>query len=297
MQFIAANLTRPLTVADVARAVHLSEFHLHRVFHDAVGESVGRFVTRRRLETAALRIAYEPHEPITRIALDSGYSSSANFSKAFRAYFGCSPSQLREPTGATALGKLQSQYHKAFDPSSLYAVPHALDEDAVVTEAARWRERVRYEDSDGHTFACLASAEGYTFDALAATWAELIDRARALALCEDDVDAWGISHDSPDLTASDRCRYHACVPCAPHADLPAPLFRGAMAAGRYAVFTYAGPVDAVGDAYRSIYSCWFRDSSLVPADFVPIDHYVHDEPRDGRVEMELWIRVRPKTAA
>jgi AraC-like DNA-binding protein len=53
LSFVASNLDRPITVAEVAQAAHLSEFHLHRVFHTTVGESVGRFITRRRLEHAA----------------------------------------------------------------------------------------------------------------------------------------------------------------------------------------------------------------------------------------------------
>ncbi|WP_437330211.1 helix-turn-helix domain-containing protein [Sorangium sp. So ce381] len=92
LRFIAANLERPITVADVARAARLSEFHFHRVFHAAVGEPIGRFITRRRLEQSALRLAYEPDRSIMDVALSSGYSSASNFSKAFAAqYHACMP--------------------------------------------------------------------------------------------------------------------------------------------------------------------------------------------------------------
>ena len=132
------------------------------------------------------------------------------------------------------------------------------------------------------------------FEALLATWGELIARCRQLGFCEDAVDSWGLALDSPDLTAPERCRYHACVPCPSGAVPPAPLFKGVMKAGRYAVFRYSGSVLGVSAAYRSIYSCWFRASSVVPEDFAPLDHYVADEPRDGAVDMEMWFRIRPK---
>jgi DNA gyrase inhibitor GyrI len=67
-----------------------------------------------------------------------------------------------------------------------------------------------------------------------------------------------------------------------------------MPAGRYAVFRYEGRADGVGDAYREIYSCWFRESSLSPEDYVPFDHYVADFPRDGQIELEMWLRVRAR---
>jgi AraC family transcriptional regulator len=298
LRFIGENLDRSLSVAEIARAAHLSEFHLHRVFHAALGESIGRLITRRRLETAALRLAYEPDLSVTEIALSSGYSSSSNFSKAFSAYFGVSPTRVRQPAAElpSSLGQLTARYGKGFDPRALYTAVPDQDDDESRAVAAHWNERVRFEQREGQAFACLASPEGYDFETVAETWHELIARAQQLGLCGEAVDAWGIAHDSPELTAPERCRYHACVPCARDAALPAPLFRGAMPRGRYAVFHYAGPVAGVGAAYRAIYSCWFRHSSLAPHDFVPFDHYVGDFPRDGQVELELWFRVRAQRA-
>lgn len=297
LTFIATRLSEPLTVTQVAKHVALSEAHFQRQFHEAMGETVGQFVTRKRLETAALRLAYEPETPITTIALSSGYSSSSNFGKAFAAYFGVSPTQVRQPGEGAAprLGKLLARYGKVLDSNALYTSPREDDVVLVQSEAERWNARVRFETSPGHTLACLASPEGYDPTAVQATWNELIGRARQLGLCDDEVDAWGIAQDSPNLTAPDRCRYYAAVPCAAGVSVPAPLFTTVMQAGRYAVFRYHGQVALLSDAYRSIYSCWFRVSSVAPEDFAPFEHYVGNEPEDGYVDMEIWFRLRSKT--
>jgi AraC family transcriptional regulator len=296
LAFIAEHLEQPLTVADVARAAGMSEFHFQRVFHDALSETVGQFVTRKRLETAALRLAYEPDTPITSIALSTGYSSSSNFSKAFNAFFGCSPTDVRSPAGKVpaAVGKVIARYGKRFRPEDLYSIADEENEQAWRTEASHWQALVRFEQSPGIDFACLSSPEGYDLPALEQTWGELIARARQLGLCQGDVDAWGVALDSPNLSAPDRCRYHACVPCPPGTRLPSPLFPGRLKPGRYAVFRYAGPVAGVSAAYRSIYSCWFRSSSVTPEDFEPLGHYVTDEPQGGMTDMEMWFRVRPR---
>lgn len=296
LAFIVERLEQPLIVADIARAAGLSEFHFQREFHAALSESVGQFVTRKRLETAALRLAYEPDESITSIALASGYSSSSNFSKAFSAFFGCSPSDVRSPSGKlpAAVSKIMSRYGKNFRPEDLYSTPEANDDESFRAEARRWHERVRYENSPGMDFACLASPEGYDLAALEGTWRELIERGSQLGLCEAEVDAWGMPLDSPNLSAPERCRYHACIPCTPGTRLPAPLFAGRLKPGRYAVFHYQGTVDGVAAAYRGIYSCWFRTSSVAPDDFQPFDHYVTNEPRNGMTELEMWVRIRPK---
>ncbi|MDC0681726.1 AraC family transcriptional regulator [Sorangium atrum] len=296
LRFIAANLERPITVADVARAARLSEFHFHRVFHAAVGEPIGRFITRRRLEQSALRLAYEPDRSITDVALSSGYSSASNFSKAFAAHFGCSPSQVRSPERGlpVAIGKLTSLYGKDFRPEELYTLPPERGVDERRREAAAWSARVRFETTSGLDFACLASPGGYDLSALERLWSDLIAAARQLGLCENAVDAWGVPHDSPQITAPELCRYHACVPCPKAIPLPPPLFRGRMSEGRYAVFRYAGEVSGIPEVYRSIYSCWFRESSLAPDDFTSHERYVTDAPEGGRVDLELWFKVRPR---
>lgn len=299
LRFVADHLADPLSVADVAKIAGLSEFHFHRVFHAAVGEPIGRFITRRRLEISALRLAYEPDRSITDVALSSGYSSAQNFTKAFTAHFGCSPSIVREPGPdlPAAIGKLKTTYQKDFRPADLYALPRTKDRTLVREIAAHWNRRVRFVDAGPRSFACLASTGGYALAHLTTLWTDLVTRALQLGLSQDDVDAWGVAFDSPRITAPELCRYHACVPCPPDAVLGAPLFRGEMPAGRWAVFRYTGDVSGVEEAYRSLYSCWFSESSVAPEDFVPYDHYVGDAPVDGKVDMEMWLRVRPRKTA
>ncbi|MFV8753139.1 AraC family transcriptional regulator [Nannocystaceae bacterium ST9] len=294
LRYIADNLANDLTVSEVAKLAHLSEFHFHRIFSAVVGEPIGRYVTRRRLEVAALRLAYEPARSVTEIALASGYSSPSNFSKAFTAYFGVSPSRVRHPDPGlpAAIGKLTRSYGREFHPADLHVLPP--DDPGRARELAGLLESLRFATIAGFDVACLASPAGYDIAALERTWAELIARARELGLAEGPVDAWGIAHDSPKLTAPELCRYHACVPCPPGFVPPAPLFRGHVPAGRYAVFRHVGELAGVERAFRAIYSLWLPSSSVEVDDFTPIDHYVNDAPVEGKVDFEIWIKVRAR---
>jgi AraC family transcriptional regulator len=293
LRFIAEHLDEPLSVAEVARAARMSEFHFHRVFHAEVGEPIGRFVTRKRLELAALRLAYERDKTVTEIALSSGYSSTSNFSKAFSLYFGASPSDVRRGRETNdRLGKLAAQYGKAFTPADLYVVPPEVDDAERRARAAQCMARmVNWEGLD---LACLLGPGGYGLEALEQLWADLIARGTQLGICGEAVDAWGIAFDSPSVTAPELCRYQACVPCAPEVALGPPLFRARMPEGRYVVFTYEGAVAALEAYFRNIYSCWFPTSSLVPDDFTAYQRYVGDEPENGLVRLEIWLRTRPR---
>lgn len=294
LRYIADHLDRPLSVGEVAKTARLSEFHFHRIFSAVMGEPVGRYITRKRLEIAALRLAHEPDRNVTEIGQSCGYSSTSNFTKAFSAYFGVSPSRVRRPAPElpVAIGKLTRTYGKQFHPIDLHALP-ARDGDEQAPPAKI--EPSRFEDCGGIDVACLASAAGYELSSLSALWVEMIDRVHQLGIAEKEVDAYGMAHDSPQLTAPELCRYHACVPCPRDIRLPAPLFRAQIPAGRYAVFEYSGDVTHADATYRAIYAEWFPQSSLAPDEFTIIDHYINDGPVDGRLAYEIWIKVRPRS--
>jgi len=296
LAFIAENLHRAITLQEVAKVAGISPFYFHRIFGAVMGETVGEFITRQRLETAALMLAYHPGKSVTEIGYATGYSSTANFSKAFSAYFGVRPSDLRKPLlrSRGKIGKLLRKHGKDFAPADLYVLPAPANEAERERRIAELDASVRFEEREEMPVACLASPRGYDVATVEKTWNELIARARRAGLCGDPIDAHGIVHESPQLTAPELCRYYACVPIDEGATVPRPLFRDVIPGGRYAVFRFAAPVAELEATYRAIYSLWFPASGLEPHDFRPIERYVNDAPKDGAIDMEIWIRLRPK---
>ncbi len=96
--FMARNLHRPLTRADLAAAVHISEPHLARLFRAATGKSLIDRLTELRLEQSA-SLLRESNLPITRIALEVGFNSYSHFTKTFKQRLGTSPSAYRRAGG------------------------------------------------------------------------------------------------------------------------------------------------------------------------------------------------------
>jgi AraC family transcriptional regulator len=91
---LARRFREKLSLADVARAVFSSPFHLARIFRRETGLSLHRQLTRLRLRHALEHLANGKPD-LTMLALDLGFSSHAHFSHAFRREFGFAPSQLR----------------------------------------------------------------------------------------------------------------------------------------------------------------------------------------------------------
>ncbi|WP_037252258.1 helix-turn-helix domain-containing protein [Kibdelosporangium aridum] len=95
--FVREHLGDPdLTPSTIAAAHHMSLRSLHRLFqsHDT---TVAAYIRRQRLSCAARELA-DPHlaaRPIHAIAASLGFSRPADFTRAFRAAYGTSPTEYR----------------------------------------------------------------------------------------------------------------------------------------------------------------------------------------------------------
>jgi AraC family transcriptional regulator len=93
IDYIHANLTKEITVEELAAAASLSRFHFSRMFKIATGQSPSCFTGRLRLELSkSLLIA---GKSIADVAHDCGFSSESNFVRSFRRSTGITPGQYR----------------------------------------------------------------------------------------------------------------------------------------------------------------------------------------------------------
>jgi AraC-like DNA-binding protein len=91
---LAARLAERLSLAALAGDLHVSPFHLARVFRAATGFALHEYRTQLRLRAALERVV-EPDAPLARVAADLGLSSHAHLCIAFRSSFRRSPREVR----------------------------------------------------------------------------------------------------------------------------------------------------------------------------------------------------------
>ncbi len=99
MRHIDKNLTEPFSLDGLAGMAHLSKYHYHRLFHKVAGESVAKYISRRRMEIASYELL-STDQPIIDIALKYQYGSQEAFSRAFKRVHGVMPGQYRRIHGA-----------------------------------------------------------------------------------------------------------------------------------------------------------------------------------------------------
>ena len=104
---LADDPARPWRLADVARAVHCSPFHLARRFRTASGETIAGYLLRLRLAAALDRMA-EGERNLARLAVELGFSHHSHFSARFRSLLGCTPTHARGALTAPRLRDLRT---------------------------------------------------------------------------------------------------------------------------------------------------------------------------------------------
>lgn len=91
---IEERIHEKLTVDALAQSLHFSRYHYQRLFREAVGESVMRYVARRRIALAAGELA-GTNRSVLEIALRYGFDSHEGFCRRFKAAMGVSPTEYR----------------------------------------------------------------------------------------------------------------------------------------------------------------------------------------------------------
>jgi len=94
--YLSGRLAERITLDEIAHAVHVSPFHLARIFQEQTGVPVHRYLNQLRLRVAMERLGDSTFDSdLTGLALELGFSSHSHFTDAFKKEFGKTPSEVR----------------------------------------------------------------------------------------------------------------------------------------------------------------------------------------------------------
>ncbi len=95
IDYIEHNYENDITLKDLSEIACFSEYHFQKIFLKYIGETPFDFIKRIKLENSVIKLI-QSNKSITEIALEANYSSSANYSKAFKKYYKIAPKECRE---------------------------------------------------------------------------------------------------------------------------------------------------------------------------------------------------------
>ena len=120
--------------------------------------------------------------------------------------------------------------------------------------------------------------------------------AAAKGLLKGDHAFFGISHDDPDVTPPEHCRYDVCVALSGTASNidPGEEKTAEISGGRYAVFPFEGTSDDLGPLFSKIYGSWLPQSGEASRDAPCFERYTQQHTMDektGRFTCDVLIPI------
>jgi len=300
LDYISEHLDGELSLPRLSRVACFSPFHFHRIFQGITGETLNNHVRRVRLERAALLMRTSPRKRITDAALEAGFAGAAEFSRAFRAYFGRTASSWDR----------RSPLEKSKICQAPESMPFHTEE-----ELERWRKaggvRVRVERCGGFRYVYHRILAPYGGTRLVDSYHALIGWLGEHGIDLRDVVFVGMSLDDPSITAADRCRYDLGVAFPREAagllggivrargrkagasfegDAPGFSLRD-FEALEMAAFHCVGDLGEAGRAWQYLYRVWLPTSGLEPADLPAMEMFVRLPEEIGWQTFDLQIAI------
>jgi AraC-like DNA-binding protein len=124
--YVLENFAEEISLDDLAQVAGMSRFNFCRKFHRECGLTPMRWLWQFRTLLAAEFITLDPRWSLTDVAFSCGFTSSAHFSRSFRATFQKSPSTFRKDALAASTALAPVPFDALFN-----------DNTALVLRAAR----------------------------------------------------------------------------------------------------------------------------------------------------------------
>lgn len=269
-------LDAPWTVERMAATTGLSPSRFAHFFRDAVGESPVEYVTRLRLERAALHLMHS-NWPVTEVAMVAGYDSHAGFTHAFTARFGCSPTAFREKRRRMSIlrdfGRTRGWMALKRDRPS--------------------HSRLRVEVVRQAPFRLAFVRQWGRMTPVPRAWVVLVEWARSRGLVGPNAQPVGCNYDDDAITPSDRRRYDAGIVVGPDFDAQGEVALRDVPGGLVARTRFRGSVLGLVRTWDRFVLDWLPGSGFQPRTIFAYDIYPSALLSDGfATTLRLTVAVR-----
>jgi AraC family transcriptional regulator len=287
--YVEANLTRSFTLEELAAVAGFSKFHFHRIFKGIANESLWQYVNRIKLERAAAVLAHRAELTVTDIAYHFGFTDSAVFCRAFKNYYGISPTGYRK------------QYRKIRkDPASISQYNESLASHKDESEETKVQGNVEILTMEEIRVAYVRFTG--TYQDLAAVFPGLLRKLYDFAclhpvLESGETGLLAIYHDNHEFTNQQQLRTSLCmiipndVIIAENSDIGSMTIpSGKYAVGHFEIFQREYPA-----AWNFMYAEWLSNSYYQPRDSFPFELYLNnpnDHPQ-GKSLVDIYLPIEP----
>ncbi len=291
--YVDDHLAENISIASMAKHIHMSEFHFHRTFKSVTNEPFKQYVQRKRLEQSLFELRSPVKTSIQQIAFNCGFSSQANFAKAFGNYFGFTASSYRANKGKenSKNGKLSRKIGKNIQPQQIYHGTLSADDRLLIKQQCLSIGIIPVEQAH---YCYLASTQGYSNEGINQAWQQLkellashnialFQKNRSVAFCRDN----------HFITPEAQCRYEAGY----RVDDPQALIKKGVSvhtleAGQYLSAMFKGKISELRHPfYLWLFSEYIPNNKILLASKTVIERYHEVDMENDLIHLEVLVKV------
>lgn len=267
-EYIHNNLDTKIELKTLAELSHLSSFHFHRISRALLGEPIGTYISRTRLETAAKMIRYTALT-IEDIAYNVGYETPSSLSKAFKHYFGTTPSNYRKD--------------KQFKTKTTLTMKTSLN--------IKKPKIATVEDKNCIYYRLTGAYNGMDYGT---AWAALWQEVKTQKLFTAGIEHIGLPYDDPKITDENKIRYDACLIIHKNAILSGDIGTKILKGGRFAIFHYQGSYANISQVYDYIFNTWLLENEYELRDDTVREKYLNnpDKTEESKLKTEFYLPIK-----
>ncbi|MDN5215793.1 AraC family transcriptional regulator [Fulvivirgaceae bacterium BMA12] len=289
LDFVEKNLDADLSLKKLSEKAHYSSFHFHRIFSAIIGENLNEFINRKRIERIASILLVEGNKPMKELAYSYGFNSESSFSRAFKKYYGISPTAFKSE-GISTLSKI------GIEPLTLEKYICSIDN---IKKWIDMNAQITVKELQEIQLAGIANMGD--FDEMGNMYQRLMEwGTQKGVLSMSGFKAVTIYHDNPNVTETSKVRYSACVTVAKAIKAEGEIRPLVIPKGNYAVGNFEIEAKDFPKAWESI-CVWvvenghkFRDGDYF--ELYHNDHKTHPEQKfivDICIPVERNVNTKP----
>jgi len=268
VDYINNHLDEELDLQKLAEMSNLSTYHFHRIMKAFLGETLGAYIIRVRLETAVRLLRYTDL-PVEQIAYSVGYEMPSSLSKSFKQFYDITPLEYRNNKNFVIMKPVQ------LNPDLNLKSPKVID---IETKKAIY---IRLTGAYSELDFCGA-------------WGKLWAYVKENKLFSAGIEHISIYHDDPKVTTSEKLRTDVCLVLPKPAEPKGEIGVKEITGGKYAVFLYQGPYTNLGIVYDTIFAKWLPDCGYELRNAPLYEKYINDPSRteEAKLKTEIYIPLQ-----
>lgn len=264
LDFIEKNLDTNLSLEQLSKKAHYSSYHFHRVFSTVIGENLNKYIIRKRIERIASILLVGANKPIKELAYNYGFNSESSFSRAFKKYYGISPTRFTTE-GKNILSKI------GIEPFTTEKYICSID------NIKKWIEmnaQITVKELQEIKLAGIMHIG--EFDKIGNMYQRLIEWGNKKEMFSiSDFSAITIYHDNPNVTQTSKVRYSACVTINREFKAEGEIRPLVIQKGNYAIGNFEIEAKDFPKAWESL-SLWVLDNDYRFRDGDYFEMYLND---------------------